>query len=374
MPPRPIYLDHNATTPVHPDVVEAMLPFLHQEFGNPSSAHPWGRRARAAVDRAREQVASLVGAGSGRIVFTGSGTEASNLAIRGLVTDRSHAVTSTVEHPATVRALERRAAHGWTVSRAPVGADGRLADISALLRPDTALLTVMLANNETGAIMPVAELAAQAHAVGAVVHVDGAQAVGKVPVDVQALGIDLLTVAGHKLYAPKGVGALVVAEGIELQPLVVGGGHEGGLRPGTENVPGIVALGAAAQLAAQDLDSEARRQRSLRDRLWARLQADIEGLVLHGPAGQRLPNTLNVRFPGVIGAELLQRAPQVAASTGSACHEGSYEASAVLLAMGVPAQAALGAVRLSLGRSTTAEQIDQAAAALVRAFRQGAVA
>jgi cysteine desulfurase len=370
----PIYLDHNATTPLLPPVVEAMLPYLREHFGNPSSGHVYGQRAKRAVDHAREQVATLLGCQSDEIVFTSGGTEANNLAIRGVL-DRSparrHIVTSTVEHPATARPCGLLERQGVEVTRLPVDGQGRVLveEARAFVRGDTALVTVMLAQNETGTLMPISELADLAHARGALVHTDAAQAVGKVQTRVDDLGVDLLSIAGHKLYAPKGVGVLYVRRGTSLAPVLVGAGHERGLRPGTENVPFIVGLGTACELLAADLDAEASRQRALRDELWTALLGLVPGMVLNGHPTHCLPNTLNVSFPGVHGSAILAAAPEVAASTGSACHEGGEVASSVLLAMGIDAETALGAVRLSLGRSTTPDQVASASAALARAYQ-----
>jgi cysteine desulfurase len=376
----PIYLDHNATTPVHPAVLDAMLPYLREHFGNPSSGHIYGQRARAAVERAREQVASLLACQPDEIVFTSGGTEANNLAIRGvleLASPRRHIVNSTVEHPATTQPCELLERHGAEVTRLPVDGFGRVRvdDARPFVRSDTALVTVMLAQNEVGTLMPVAELAGLAHERGALIHTDAAQAVGKIPTRVDELRVDLLSIAGHKIYAPKGVGALFVRRGTPLAPVLAGAGHERGLRPGTENVPFIVGLGAACELAAADLDDEADRQRALRDELWDALREAIAAITLNGHPAQRVPNTLNVSFPGVRGCDILARAPEIAASTGSACHEGADLPSPVLLAMGVDAGTALGAIRLSLGRGTTRQQVRQAARSLVKAFREvGAVA
>jgi cysteine desulfurase len=370
----PIYLDHNATTPVHPAVVEAMLPYLREHFGNPSSGHVYGQRTKEAVGRAREQVAALLACHPDEIVFTSGGTEANNLAIRGVLElsmPRRHVVTSAVEHPATARPCELLERHTVEVTRLPVDETGRVrADVArAFVRGDTALVTVMLAQNETGTLMPIAELANLAHERGALVHTDAAQAVSKITTRVGELGVDLLSVAGHKLYAPKGIGALFVRRGVRLAPVLLGAGHERGLRPGTENVASIVGLGVACELAASDLEEEASRQRTLRDELWEKLSAAIPGVLLNGHPTERLPNTLNISFPGVRGSAVLGAAPELAASTGSACHEGGETPSAVLTAMRLDAMIALGALRLSLGRSTTGEQIGQAARILERAWR-----
>ncbi len=370
----PVYLDHNATTPVLPEVVDAMLPYLREHFGNPSSDHPWGRAARRGVDRAREQVAALLGCGPGEVLFTSGGTEANNLAIRGTVAarpERRRVITSVIEHPATVEPCRHLERSGREVRWIGVDGDGvvRLDELDAALDGDTALVTVMLANNEVGTLQPVGEIARRARAVGARVHSDAAQAAGKVPVRVDELGVDLLSVAAHKLYGPKGVGALYVREGTALQPLVRGAGHERGLRPGTENVPYIVGLGAACAIAARDLDDEASRLRGLRDELLARLRAAVPALARNGHPERGLPNTLSVRFPGVLGSAVLAAAPEVAATTGSACHTGGESPSGVLVAMGVDGAAALGTVRLSLGRGTTAGDVARAAGALIAAFR-----
>ncbi|MDA8283709.1 MAG: cysteine desulfurase family protein [Actinomycetota bacterium] len=361
-----IYLDHNATTPVAPEVLEAMLPYLAAEFGNPSSDHGLGRRARHAVDKARAQVAALIGAEPEEVVFTSGGTESNNLAIRGVAAQapstRRRIVTSAVEHPATTAPLALLEASGWTLTRVPVAASGILELDAALgaLGDDVALVTVMLAQNETGALMPVAELAAAARAHGAVVHTDAAQAIGKIPVSVDDLGVDLLSIAAHKCYGPKGVGALCVRRGTPLSPLVLGADQEGGLRPGTENVAGIVGLGAAARLAIDHLASDAARIAQLRDDLWTALSARVDGALRHTPDDASLPNTLLVTFPGVLGADVLAWVPELAASTGSACHAGEPTPNATLLAMGVSPEAALGALRLSLGRGTTRAEIDAA--------------
>ena len=374
----PVYLDHNATTPVHPTVLEAMMPFFGEAFGNPSSGHIYGVRARAAVERAREQVASLLSCHPDEIVFTSGGTEANNLAIRGVLegaTQKRHIVTTTVEHPATSRPCDLLERRGVEVTRVPVDGFGRVLveDARPFVRRDTALVTIMLAQNEVGTVMPIAEIAGLAHERGSLIHTDAAQAVGKIPTRVDDLGVDLLSIAGHKLYAPKGVGALFVRRGTPIQPVLVGAGHERGLRPGTENVPFIVGLGVACRRAAEDLDDEANRQRLLRDELWESLRASIPAITLNGHPTDRLPNTLNVSFPGVRGSTVLAVATEIAASTGSACHEGGELASPVLFAMGIDATTALGAVRLSLGRGTTRAHVNVAARALIGAYKAACV-
>ncbi|MDA8317655.1 MAG: cysteine desulfurase family protein [Actinomycetota bacterium] len=372
-PSRVIYLDHNATTPVAPEVADAMEPYLRAEFGNPSSDHALGRRARQAVEEARAHVAALVGAAFEEIVFTSGGTESNNLAIRGVATrapaKRRRIVTSTVEHPATTAPLALLEASGWTITRLAVTDSGTL-DVGAAdadLGEDVALVSMMLAQNETGALFSVAEVAAAAREHGALVHSDAAQAVGKVPVSVEDLGVDLLSIAGHKCYGPKGIGALYVRRDTPLSPLVLGAGQEHGVRPGTENVPGIVGLGAAARLAHHRLSTDAPRIAGLRDELWEALSATVPGILRYTPEGACLPNTLLVSFPGVLGADVLAQAPQIAASTGSACHAGEHMPNATLLAMGIEPQEALGAVRLTLGRDSTAAEVVTAGELLARA-------
>jgi cysteine desulfurase len=379
----PIYLDYNATTPLDPAVVEAMLPYLHTHFGNPSSSHAYGKAAHEAVERARQQVADLLGARPDAIVFTGGGSEASNQALKGVVFAKlrglfgrwardAHIITSAVEHPATLQPCEFLKRLGCRVTVLPVDRHGSVDPeaVRKALERGTTLVSIMHANNEVGTLQPIREIAELAHARGVPVHTDAAQSLGKVPVSVDELGVDLLTVAGHKLYAPKGVGVLYVRRGVKLEPLIHGAGHEGGRRAGTENVPYVVALGKACELARQSLPEAAEGLRRLRDRLWERLRAGLdEDVVLNGHPERRLPNTLNVSFVGHIGAELLAKVPEVAASTGSACHEGQVTCSPVLQAMGVPPQLARGAVRLSVGRFTTEAEVDRAAELLVARAR-----
>jgi cysteine desulfurase len=373
---RPVYLDYNATTPVDPRVATAMAPYLAADFGNPASDHDYAIRPRAALDAARSQVASLIGAAGADIVFTGSGSEANLLALRGAVLAsgraRPHVITQATEHPAileTCRALARW--YGVRLTVLPVGADGLVdpGTLAAALDADTVLVSVMAANNETGAIQPVTELAQLAHRHGALLHCDAAQAAGKIPLDVTELGADLLTIVGHKMYAPKGVAALYVRPGVALEPVVYGGGQERGLRAGTPNVAFAVALGEAAQLAAGELANGApEKVGALRDELYDRIGRALPGRVrLNGPSSPRLPNTLNISIDGVIGHDLLAATPAIAASTGSACHAGAHTPSPVLTAMGHDPSRALSAVRLSLGRWSTTADIDKAATALASA-------
>jgi cysteine desulfurase len=374
-----IYLDHNATTPVLHEVVDVMLPYLREHFGNPSSGHVYGRRAHEGVARARRQVADLLGCDDDEVIFTSGGTEANNLAIRGVVearAERRHVVTTVIEHPATERPCAWLERHGMRVTRIGVDAGGRarIPEARAAIDADAALVSVMHSNNETGVLQPIAELVEFAHAKGAILHTDAAQSVGKVALKVRELGVDLLSVAGHKLYAPKGVGALYVRRGTPLAPFVLGAGHERGLRPGTENVAAIVGLGMACEIVGRDMDSVERRITGLRDDLWARLEATVPGIQPNGHRTLRLPNTLNVRFPRASGNAILEGAPEIAASTGSACHAAGESASAVILAMGVDADEAIGSIRLTLGRGTTAAEVEAAADALVLSWRSAAAA
>jgi cysteine desulfurase len=367
----PIYMDYNATTPVDPRVVETAMPYLTTHFGNPSSGHAYAEPPRRALAEARHQLAGLIGAQPADIVFTAGGSEADNLAIRGTALAHDQAaptriITQASEHPAVLQACDAlQRLHGVQVTYLPVDQDGQVdpAALADALTPDTALVSIMAANNETGVLQPITELAAIAHARDVLFHTDAAQAAGKIPIDVRAWGVDLLTVAGHKMYAPKGIGALYVRSGVRLEPLVYGGGQERGLRAGTENVALAVALGAAAHIARIELDAGGvDRIRTLRDMLHHRLDELLPGRVqLNGHRDQRLPNTLNISITGVAGDHLLAVAPGIAASTGSACHTATPAPSPVLLAMGHDPGRAVSALRLTLGRWTTREDIEQAA-------------
>jgi cysteine desulfurase len=358
-----IYLDYNASTPIDPAVAAAMRPLLDEAFGNPSSGHWASTPAKAALENARSLVAGLLGCFPDEIVFTSGGSEANNLAIKGtffaLRHKGEHIITVQAEHPAVLgpcRFLERV---GGTVTYLPVDGTGRVDpdDVRRAITPRTILISVMHANNEVGTIQPIQEIGAIAREHAIRFHTDAAQSVGKIPTRVDTLGVDLLTIAGHKLYAPKGVGALYVRRGVELEPLIHGAGHEHGRRAGTESALLAVGLGAACALA-MDMESIA-RTRALRDHLWSALQEGFgDRVALNGHPEHRLPNTLNVSFVGVVGAEVLSRLHGVAASTGSACHAGSVELSPVLAAMGVSKRVGMGAVRFSLGRTTTETEID----------------
>jgi cysteine desulfurase len=358
-----IYLDYNASTPIDPAVLAVMRPLLEEAFGNPSSGHWASHPAKAALERARGQVTSLLGAESDEVVFTSGGSEANNLALKGtffaLREKGDHIITQVTEHPAVLKPLAFLERLGATVTYLPVDGTGRL-DPEAVRRaitPRTILISVMHANNETGTVQPIEAIGAIARAHGIRFHTDAAQSVGKVATRVDELGVDLLSIAGHKLYAPKGVGALYVRRGTALEPLIHGAGHEQGRRAGTESALLAAALGEACALAA-DLDAMV-RIRELRDHFWQSLRSLYgDQVVLNGHAEHRLPNTLNVCFAGQVGAEVLARLDGVAASTGSACHAGRVELSPVLAAMGVSEYMGMGAVRFSLGRGTTRAEID----------------
>ena len=375
----PIYLDYNATTPVAPEVLDAMLPWLREQFGNPSSSHAYGRRAAQAVATARRQVADLIGAKPHEIVFTGCATESNNLALLGTARSviengsaKRHIVISAVEHPAVMAPAMHLRAQGWDVAVLPVDALGRVSveQLAKVLRDDTVLVSIMHTNNEVGTLQPIPEIAAVTSQRGILLHTDAAQSAGKVPLNVDALGVDFLTLAGHKFYAPKGIGALYVREGTPIRSVLYGADQEHGLRPGTENVAAIVALGAAAALANASLETMAAHMLTLRNQLHQALIAAIPGLQLNGHPEQRLPNTLHVSFPGVSGRLLLAEVADVlAASVGSACHSEHDAVSGVLAAMGVDATRATGAVRLSVGRMTTSDEVRDAAKSLAIAWQ-----
>ncbi len=369
-----IYLDFNATTPVAPEVAGALQVYLTEEFGNPSSDYALGRRAREAVAQARGEVAALLGAAPEEIVFTSGATEANNTVLKGVARHfrAGQIITSAVEHPSVAGPCRYLATQGFEVTVLPVDGRGRLDPeaVRRALSSRTILISVMHANNETGALQPLAEIGALAREAGVWFHTDAAQSVGKIPVAVAEFQVDFLSLAGHKCYAPKGVGALYVRPGVSFTPLLHGGGQEGGRRSGTENVPYIVALGAACRLARERLPGDTQHLRGLRDLLHGRLRAGFPGLVLNGPEHERLPNTLNVSFPGLRGSDLLGGLPELAASLGAACHAGVESLSPVLTAMGVPSEVARGALRLSVGRPTTQEEVEAAAQLLLTRVRQ----
>ncbi len=363
-----IYFDHNATTPVDPEVFRVMQPYFSEVYGNASSIHSFGQQARAAAERAREQVARLVGARPAEIVFTSGGTESDNLAILGVVgasrAGRKHVITTSVEHHAvlnTCQALEKR---GVQVTYLPVNADG-LVDSAAVreaLRPETVLITVMMANNELGTIQPIEEIGKIATEADVWFHTDAVQAAGKIPIDVGRLGVDLLSLSGHKIYAPKGVGALYVRSGAHLAPQSFGGHHQRDLRPGTENVPGIVAMGRAAELALEKLAGEPARLAALRDRFEQAILERIPETRVNGAGAARVANTTNVMFSFIEGESLVIALDLkgLACSTGAACSSGAIEPSHVLTAIGLEPHEAHASLRFSLGRTSTAEEVDRA--------------
>lgn len=360
-----IYLDHNATTPIDPEVAEAMKPCLGEIFGNPSSAHSYGSRAREVVETARMQVAALLHARPEEIVFTSGGTESNNHALKGVAfahRDRGgHIITSAIEHPAVTEVCRYLEGQGFSVTYLPVDSRG-LIDLEALRRAltgETILVSIMHANNEVGTIQPIEAIADLLRGRGILFHTDAAQSVGKIPVDVESLGVDLLSLAGHKLYAPKGVGALYIRQGTRLEKFMHGAGHERNLRAGTENVLGIAGLGKACEVAKRDLEKTMTTMRHTRDRLHEGLRSRLD-VRLNGHPVKRLPNTLSVGFRGVDAGILLGRMRDLAVSAGAACHGASVEISKVLRAMAVPLEYARGTVRFSTGKSTTIEDIDRA--------------
>jgi cysteine desulfurase len=375
----PIYLDYNATTPIAKEVADAMAPYLYEFFGNPSSSHPYGIQAKLAIEAARKQVAQAINGQTQEVLFTSGGTESNNLALRGYALAHRHQghhiITSAIEHPAVVEVCRYLEGQGFTVTYLPVDQYGWVdpKQLEAALSPQTLIVSIMHANNEVGTIQPIRKLADLTHAVGAVFHTDAAQTLGKLPVDVQALGVDMLSIAGHKLYAPKGVGALFLRTGIHLDKLMFGADHESNRRPGTENVLEIVGLGKACEIAQRDLDQNISHLKTMRDRLHQGLQSALpEGsFVLNGHPELRLPNTLSLGFYMVEANTLLSEiGDRVAASAGAACHSVEIDLSHVLEAMQVPLDYAMGTVRFSVGRETTPEEIDQAIEILTKSLTQ----
>jgi len=376
---RRIYLDYNATTPITPEVREAMQPFLAEHYGNPSSNHTLGRACAEAISDGREQLAALIGVDADEMYFTGGGTESNNLAMKGIfLGDTSflsgHLIISEIEHPATVVPAKYLEKHGVAVTRVPCDEQGFIdpEDVRKAIRPDTQLLSIMLANNEVGSLQPISEIAAICRENGVLCHTDAAQAVGKIYIDAKQLGVDMLTIAGHKLYAPKGIGAIYVGDHVDLTSLLHGASHERGLRAGTENTPYIVGLGRAAKLAnvrlVEDTDGEASK---LRDLLWETLQNALqENIVTNSDLEKCLPNTLSVSFRGVHGHELLTATPDICASTGAACHSGPAQLSATLAAMKMDTEVASGTVRISTGIYTSKDEIERAAKMLIEAYQR----
>jgi cysteine desulfurase len=369
-----IYLDHNATTPVAHEVVEAMKPYWGAQYGNPSSAYSLGRFARQALEKARAEVAGLLGCQPGEIVFTSGGTESNNMVIKGvaysLAEKGRHIITTAIEHPAVINPCLFLLYHGYDVTFLPVDSTGMVdpAAVKEAIRPTTILISVMHANNETGTIQPISEIGALARQARVLFHTDAAQSVGKIHGRVSDLQVDFLSVAGHKMYAQKGIGALFIKDGLTIEPFMHGAGQESGRRAGTENVMLAVGLGKACALARERMSEDVTRIRSLRDRLHGLLSKHIPGLVLNGHPEARLPNTLNVSLPGIEGATLLDAIPEICASTGAACHDRSVRLSHVLAAMQVLEETGLGTIRLTLGRENTQAEIDAAAKMIMAAY------
>jgi cysteine desulfurase len=379
MTKRRVYLDHSATTPVDPRVANAMAQAVVETFGNASSVHGFGQQARAAIDRARREVAALIGAKQNEIVFTSGGTEANNLAIRGLCEASSahgrHVITSAIEHPSVSGVCTELEKHGWEISRLPVYANGivRVDDVARALRPDTVLITIMLANNEIGTIQPISEIGSLVREKKQLwFHTDAVQAAGRLPLNVDELGCDLLTMSAHKLYAPKGIGALYVRRGVRLHGQNVGGHQERERRAGTENVPGIIAFGEAAKLAREELTSRSQHDRALRDRFESLVSERISDVVMNGDREQRLAHLTNISFRFIEGEGLLINLDLegVAVSTGSACSSGTLEPSPVIRALGVDDELARGSIRFSFGKDNTEADVDYAVEALAHAVER----
>lgn len=373
-----VYLDYNATTPVEPAVLDAMLPYFSAEFGNAASIHTVGQRARAAVETARDQVAALLGARSPEIVFTSGGTESDNHAIFGIIRSApgatKHVITTNIEHEAVLNTCQALEKEGIAVTYLPVNREGLIAvdQVEEALRPHTALITVMHANNELGAVQPLEQIGKLATQRDIYFHTDAVQSAGKIPLDVKTLGVDLLSISGHKLYAPKGIGALYIRGGSRLQQLLYGGHHQRGFRPGTENVPGIVGLGKAAELARLSREADTARVSALRDKLEQSLALRIPDSHINSARAPRTPNTTNLTFPGIEGEALVIALDLkgIAVSTGAACSSGAVEPSHVLTAIGLSADEARASIRFSLGRHTTAAEIDYALDAVPAAVAQ----
>ncbi len=379
MTKRRVYLDHSATTPVDPRVANAMARAVVETFGNASSVHGFGQQARAAIDRARREVAALIGAKQNEIVFTSGGTEANNLAIRGLCENSAghgrHVITSAIEHPSVSGVCTELEKRGWEVTRLPVYQNGivRVEDVTQALRPDTVLITVMLANNEIGTIQPISEIGSLVREKKHIwLHTDAVQAAGRLPLNVDELGCDLLTISGHKLYAPKGIGALYARRGVRLHVQNVGGHQERERRAGTENVPGIIAFGEAAKLAREELVQRSQHDRALRDRFETQVQEQISNVVMNGDREQRLDHLSNISFRFIEGEGLLINLDLegVAVSTGSACSSGTLEPSPVIRALGVNDELARGSIRFSFGKDNTEADVDYAVAVLAHAVER----
>jgi len=373
----PIYLDYNGTTPSSPEVIAAMRPYLETEFGNPSSSHWYGIGPRQAVEEARRQVAGLIGCSPEEVIFTSGGTESNNQAIKSIAAGQAdrgnHIITSQIEHPAVLEVCRFMEGFGFFVTCLPVGQTGRVdpADVAAAITPETILISIMHTNNEVGTIQPIREISAIARKAGVLMHTDAAQSLGKIPVDVDGLGVDLLSMAGHKVYAPKGVGGLYIRRGVDRHVFCHGAGQENGVRAGTENVPGIVGLGKACELVAAGLEKKMIHMKAMRDRLEDALRSELEDIRFNGHPELRLPNTASVSFYNLEADRILEEIGlEVAASAGAACHADHVTISHVLAAMKVPELWAKGTLRFSVGRLTTAEEIDRAAEVIISAVNK----
>jgi cysteine desulfurase len=373
---KPIYLDYNATTPIDPEVAEAMRPYILERFGNPSSSHWYGTQSKNAVEKARNQVANLLSCNPDEVVFTGGGSESNNYAIKGVAFANQekgkHLITSSIEHPAVIEVCKYLQQKDFQVTYLPVDQFGQVdpRSVEKVINSSTILISIMHANNEVGTIQPIAEIAEIARSHGVAFHTDAAQSVGKIPTTVDNLGVDLLTVAGHKLYGPKGIGALYIRRGIQLEKLIHGADHEQGRRAGTENVLEIVGLGKACEIAKRDLNKNMDHTQKMRDLLYQELKAKLDELKLNGHPKNRLPNTLSVSFKNIEANKLLAKIDRVAVSAGAACHSDSVKVSSVLQAMQVDLEYAMGTIRFSTGKMTTVEEVKETAVIFVETARR----
>jgi cysteine desulfurase len=373
---KPIYLDYNATTPIDPEVAEAMRPYILERFGNPSSSHWYGTQSKNAVEKARNQVANLLSCNPDEVVFTGGGSESNNYAIKGVAFANQekgkHLITSSIEHPAVIEVCKYLQQKDFQVTYLPVDQFGQVdpRSVEKVINSSTILISIMHANNEVGTIQPIAEIAEIARSHGIAFHTDAAQSVGKIPTTVDNLGVDLLSVAGHKLYGPKGIGALYIRRGMQLEKLIHGADHEQGRRAGTENVLEIVGLGKACEIAKRDLSKNMDHTQKMRDLLYQELKAELDDLKLNGHPKNRLPNTLSVSFKNIEANKLLAKIDRVAVSAGAACHSDSVKVSSVLQAMQVDLEYAMGTIRFSTGKMTTVEEVKETAVIFVETARR----
>jgi len=373
---KPIYLDYNATTPISKEVADAMRPYLDEYFGNPSSSHFYGMQTKQAVEKARKQIATMLNCQASEIVFTSGGTESNNYAIKGIALANkekgNHIITSSIEHPAVIEVCKYLEQQGFEITYIPVDNQGLVdaSEVEKAIKPSTILISIMHANNEVGSIQPIAEIGAIAKKHEVIMHTDAAQSLGKIKADVQAINVDLLSIAGHKLYAPKGIGALYIRKGIVLEKLIHGADHERNLRAGTENVLEIVGLGKACEVANDNLEENAKHYQTMRDYFHNILQKSLPQIRLNGPKDKRLPNTLNLSFPGIEANTLIAKMPGIAASAGAACHSSGISVSQVIKAMDIPVDYAMGTIRFSTGRYNTKEQLKIAADMVIMAVKE----